>query len=127
MRTVVAGVCGALTLGLLTNSYEAGEKGKAKYTISEVMKKAHKKDVGLLAKVSAGKGDKADAEKLLEMYTELAKNNPPKGGEESWKRFTTGLVAAAKVAVKGGEDAGEKLKKASNCTACHSVHKAPKR
>jgi hypothetical protein len=123
MRIVVAGVCAALALCLLSGSYQAGEKGKAKYSIKQVMKKAHSKG-GLLAKVAEGKGDKADAEKLLELYTEMAKNDPPKGGAESWKRFTNGLITAAKVAVKGGEDAGEKLKKAATCSACHRQHKA---
>ncbi len=122
MRTLVAGACAVLTVCLLAGSQQAGEKGKAKYEISEVMQKAHKKG-GLLFRVSAGKGDKADAEKLLEMYTELAKNKPPRGDAQSWKRFTDGLVAAAKVAVKGGADAGAKLRKAANCMACHKAHK----
>jgi hypothetical protein len=127
MRIVVAGVCAAVAMGLLAGSYQAGEKAKAKYSIKEVMKKAHDKKTGLLYKVGAGNGDKADAEKLLEMYIEMAKNNPPKGGAESWKRLTNGLIVAAKVAVTGGPDAGEKLKTASACTACHKVHKGPKR
>ena len=121
MRFVVAGVCAALAMFLLAGTDQAGEKDKAKYTISEVMLKAHKG--GLLTKVAAGKGDKADAEQLLEFYIALAKNKPPEGDAESWKKFTDGLVAAAKVAVKGGSDAGKRLKKAANCTACHKVHK----
>jgi hypothetical protein len=122
MRTLVAGACAVLTVCLLTGSHEAGEKGKPKYEISEVMQKAHKKG-GLLFKVAAGKGDKEDAEKLLDLYTELAKNKPPKGDPKSWKRFTDGLVAAAKVAVKGGADSGKQLRKAANCMGCHSAHK----
>lgn len=125
MKFVVAGICAALGVCLLGGSFEAGEKGKAKYTISEVMKKAHSKN-GLLNKVKSGKGDKADAEKLLDMYIALAKNMPPKGDAESWKKFTNGLIAAAKVAVEGGPDAGKKLAKAANCGACHKLHKLPK-
>src|SRR5262245_47400938 len=121
MRFVGAGVCAAWAMFVLAGRGHEGDKDKAKYSISEVMLKAHKG--GLLTKVAAGKGDKADAEKLLEMYTELAKNKPPEGDAESWKKFTDGLVAAAKVAVKGGPDAGKRLKKAANCTACHKVHK----
>jgi hypothetical protein len=122
MRTLVAGVCAVVAVGFLAGSQQAGEKGKPKYEISEVMQKAHKKG-GLLFKVASGKGDKADAEKLLEMYSELAKNKPPRGDARSWKRFTDGLVAAAKVAVKGGPDAGKQLRKAANCMGCHSAHK----
>jgi hypothetical protein len=127
MRLVAAGVCAALALILLAGTNQAGdkdkkdEKDKAKYSISEVMLKAHKG--GLLNKVAAGKGDKADAEKLLDFYIALAKNKPPEGDAESWKKFTDGLVAAAKVAVKGGPDAGKRLKKAANCSACHKIHK----
>ncbi len=129
MRTLVAGACAVLAAVLILGegSYRAADKadkdGKdVKYTISDVMKKAHGKG-GLLGKVAAGKGDKADAEKLLEMYTELAKNKPPQGDAASWKKFTDGLVAAAKVAVSGGENAGKQLKKAANCKACHTAHK----
>jgi hypothetical protein len=121
MRILVAGVCAVVAVCLLGSSFQAGEK-KAKYTISEVMKAAHGKG-GLLPKVAKGEGDKADAEKLLDLYTELAKNKPPEGDAQSWKRFTDGLIAAAKVAVKGGDDAGKRLMKAANCKACHTVHK----
>jgi hypothetical protein len=121
MRFVVAGVCAALAMFVLAGTDQAGEKDKAKYTISEVMLQAHKG--GLLNRVASGKGDKADAEKLLDYYLALGKNKPPEGDAKSWKKFTDGLVAAAKVAVKGDEDAGKRLKKASNCTACHKVHK----
>jgi hypothetical protein len=127
MRIVLAGVCAALAFFVLVGSDHAGEKGKGKgkpkYTISEVMEKAHDMDDGLLFKVAAGKGNKEDAKKLLELYTELAKNKPPEGDPKSWKRFTDGLIAAAQVAVKGGEDAGKRLKKAANCSACHKAHK----
>jgi hypothetical protein len=126
MRIVLAGVCAALAFFVLVSSDQAGEKkgkGKPKYTISEVMDKAHDRDEGLLFKVAAGKGDKADAKQLLELYTELAKNKPPEGDPKSWKRFTDGLIAAAQVAVKGGPDAGQRLKKAANCNGCHKAHK----
>jgi hypothetical protein len=130
MRLVVAGVCAALAMILLAGTNQAGdkdkkdekdEKDKPKYSIKEVMLKAHKG--GLLNKVAAGKGEKADAEKLLEFYIALAKNKPPEGDANSWKRFTMGLIMAAKVAVEGGPDAGKRLKGAANCTACHKLHK----
>lgn len=94
---------------------------KPEYTIKEVMKEAHKG--GLLKKVASGQGSKADAERLLVLYKALAANKPPKGPEESWKEKTTALVEAAQAAVDGDSDAAAKLKKASNCAACHKVHK----
>ncbi|MCC6419665.1 MAG: hypothetical protein IT429_15640 [Gemmataceae bacterium] len=123
MRIVFAGLCvaaAALLVGAGQNS-QAGQKEK--YSISDVMKQAHNKKTGLLKKIASGKGDKADAEKLLEMYIALAKNKPPQGDADSWKKFTDGLVAAAKVAVEGGKNAGKQLTKAANCGACHKVHK----
>jgi hypothetical protein len=124
MRILVTGVCGLVAILLLSagDDSQAGEKKKdPKYTISDVMIQAHKG--GLLKKVAAGEGDKGDAQKLLEMYTALAENKPPQGDAASWKRFTDGLVAAARAAVGGDAKAGKLLKKAANCMACHNVHK----
>jgi hypothetical protein len=120
MRTLVVGACGAFVLAMLVSmgSYEAVGGEKAKYTIKEVMKEAHKD--GLLKKVSGGMGDKKDAERLLELYTALSKNTPPMGEKDSWKKITDDVVAAAKKAVAGDTAA---LKKAVNCGACHKAHK----
>ena len=77
--------------------YVAGrskEKGdKAKYTIKEVMQEAHKS--GLVRKVAQGKAEKADKEKLVEYYTSLPQNKPPKGDAKEWKDQTEAMLAAA--------------------------------
>lgn len=104
--------------GMLTN---AQEKGAPKYSTKDVMKEAMKG--GLCGKVAGGKGSKEDAAKLLELFTSLAANKPAKGEAASWKEKTGALVAAAKEAVDGKEGAGDKLKKAANCKACHDAHK----
>jgi hypothetical protein len=102
-----------------------------KYTIKEVMGKAHKglkdpkdpKDPSLFAIVSDGKGTKEQKEMLLELYTALPANKPPKGDADKWKEKTKSIVDAAKEVVDG-KDGGEKdLKKAVSCKDCHDAFK----
>jgi hypothetical protein len=100
----------------------AQEESKPKYTIKQVMKAAHAK-MALKDKVVAGTATDEEKKSLLEHYEALAASKPPKGDEAAWKEKTAKLVAAAKDAVDGKEGAGEKLRAASNCAACHSAHK----
>ena len=91
--------------------------------IKEVMKQAHKKPGELLKKVATNSATDAQKKELLKLYQALAKSTPPKGDEASWKQKTELLVAAAKAAVDGDEDAPRRLMTASNCKACHLDHK----
>ena len=94
---------------------------KKPLTVKEVMKKAHKD--GLLKKVTGGKASVQEKKTLALLYNELGKNKPKKGSAASWKKMTGELVAAA-VKVAKNEDGGmAALKAASNCKACHKVHK----
>ncbi|MFO1021189.1 MAG: hypothetical protein U0903_10895 [Planctomycetales bacterium] len=97
---------------------------KPKYTISDVMKKALKGGPkSLNGKVAAGKASDDEKKLLVEMYESMAAQKPPKGSDESWKKFAGALVTAAKDAKEDKEGAAAALKKASNCTACHDAHK----
>ncbi|MCI0356926.1 MAG: hypothetical protein L0211_00380 [Planctomycetaceae bacterium] len=119
-KLLVAGVMiafGWVAFSLATNAEDA----KPKYTIKEVMKSAHK--AKLHEKVADGKATDAEKKQLVEFYTALAANKPPKGDEASWKEKTAALLAAAKDAEAGKEGAGAALKKAYNCAACHGAHK----
>jgi surface antigen len=89
--------------------------------IKAVMKAAMKG--GLCKKVASGEGTDADKKELLSMFESLAKANPPRGEEASWKAKTGALVEGARAAVDGKDNAGALLKKAANCKACHDVHK----
>ncbi|HVR76397.1 MAG TPA: hypothetical protein VMT52_18860 [Planctomycetota bacterium] len=94
---------------------------RAKYPIKQVMKEAHKD--GLWKKVTEGKGSKEEKARLLELYTSLWDNAPPKGDEASWTKKTgTVVVAAAKVLLEQ-DKAVDELKGAVNCKACHDTHK----
>lgn len=95
-----------------------------KFKIKEVMKKCMA-DGGpkLCSKVATGAANDAEKKELVELFTALAANKPPKGEEASWKELTGALVAAAKECAEGKEGGPEKLKKAANCGACHKAHK----
>jgi hypothetical protein len=94
-----------------------------KYSIKDVMARAHKPPANLLRKVAQGDATAQEKADLLELYKALAENSPPKGDAASWKEKTGLLVSAAQAAVDGDADAGSQLKKAGNCMACHSAHK----
>jgi hypothetical protein len=115
-----------LAVGLLAAAglYLAAAEKKPKYSIKEVMEEAHKE--GLLKKVASGKGDKEDKDKLLELYTALSQNKPPKGDADDWKDRTAKMVAAARDVSKGEEGAEKKLAKTVNCMGCHSLHRPKK-
>ena len=99
------------------------QDGKPKYTIKEVMKQATGRPAKLLNTILDGKGTDDDKKKLLELYTEMAKNKAPKGDADNWKKLNDAVVAAAKDVVDGKEGGIEALKKATNCKDCHSQHK----
>jgi hypothetical protein len=116
--TVFAGLLG---IGVLFGADE-----KPKFTIKEIMQKAH--NGGLLNTIKDGKGTKADKDRLLELYTELGKNRPPRGTEAAWKQKCDAIVAAAKELALAKNEAAvkpaiDKLSMAVDCQACHSVHR----
>jgi YHS domain-containing protein len=93
--------------------------------IKEVMA-LHKGKESFLANILAGKGSDDDLKKLVSAYDVLAAQKPPTGDEASWKNLTAALSAAAKEAAAKKDGALDKLKAASNCKACHELHKPKK-
>jgi hypothetical protein len=117
-RAVVPAV---LALGMLL-----GATFQAK-TAKEIMTAANKGDDSLFKKVSSGKGTDDDIKKLVEYYDALAAiAKPPMGDEAGWKTKTAALAAAAHEVAEKKAGAVEKLTKAGDCKACHSVHKPKK-
>jgi hypothetical protein len=116
---------GTLVLGLGTwgawSVADDAEEEEPKYTIKEVMKTAHKEK--LLQKVANGEGTEEDAKLLLELYTALSQNEPPKGDPEHWKQMTGAIVEGAQAVVDGTDGAGKKLLETVNCGECHGEHK----
>jgi len=129
MRTVKYFLLAALTCSLVGGvGYRAEEKKgeKPKYTIKQVMKMAHGKD-GLRNKVTEGTATKEEKEKLLELYTALSQNKPPKGDEKDWQERTAKLVKAAKDVVAGKAAGIKELPQPADCMGCHSMHRPEKK
>jgi hypothetical protein len=120
--SLLAGV--ALTVAVFSPSTFADSKDEE--IIKEVMKKYHKAPQGqdnVAKKAANGKATPEELKALVEAYQKMAKTHPPKGDEASWKEKNTKLVAAAKALEKGDANGVAMYKEASNCKACHSVHK----
>lgn len=93
-----------------------------KHTIKDVMQKAHKG--GLTKKVAKGEATAEEKKLLVELYTALAANKPPKGDEAGFKEKASELLAAAKEAEEGKAGAADKVNAIfMKCMACHSAHK----
>ena len=123
MKKVLVGflVVAVMLSGLvLVNSANADEE-KPKYSISDVMKKAHKG--GLLKKAKAGEASKEEMKMLVAMYEAMAQNKPPKGDAAAWKKRTTAIVASAKALAEGKKGAKARLTRATNCGSCHKAFK----
>jgi cytochrome c553 len=99
--------------------------GKPKYTIKEVMKEIHKGDDNIGKRAVKGQASKDDINKMVEYYTSLPLNDPPRGDKESWLAKTTALVKASQELKAGSAGAVEHYKQAANCKACHEAHKPP--
>ena len=86
----------------------AADEEKAKFTIKEVMKQAHGGGNNSLAsKVAAGTATKEEKDKLVELYTALAKNKPTKGDAKSWKEKSDLVLKCAEGCAKGDTGAGQ--------------------
>ena len=120
-------LCGAV-LGVFCVGAAAAvgpaQDDEPKYKIKDVMNKAHKGGQdALVQRIIAGKGTDSEKKELVEYYTALGKNKPPKGEQKSWDEKTKALLDAAKEVQEGKEGGADNLKKAANCMACHRAHR----
>ncbi len=115
--------CTVAVGSIMSLARAADEAAKPKHTIKEVMKIAHNKESGLLAKVLSGEGTDEQKKELLDVYVSLAEGKPGKGDLDSWHTLAGGAALAAAKVVVGREGALDELKTASNCKACHDIHK----
>jgi hypothetical protein len=113
----VVAVC--LTAGTAICLADDAEEGG--HTTKEVMQQAHKG--GLLKKVLDGNASDEEKVQLLNLYVSLRENEAPKGDGDSWNDKTDAILIAAAKVVAGRDGATDELKGATNCMACHSVHK----
>jgi hypothetical protein len=54
----------------------------------------------------------------------MANTQPDRGSVDAWKARTGALVSAAQDLIDGKEGAGDRLRAASDCRACHQAHRA---
>lgn len=127
MRTLKIIVAPVLILGLVIGlAVVRAAEDAPKYTIKEVMKMAHHGQNSLAKKVASGKATKEEDKKLVQLYTALAANKPPRGDINVWKEKTGALVDAAKGVEDGKAGATKHLATAMNCGACHKIFKPKK-
>lgn len=119
MKKLALSMVGILGIALMTGFAVSAEDEAP--NIKKVMATCMKG--GLCAKVANGQANDEEKAQLVAMFTALSKAKPPKGEAESWKTKTAALVKAAEAAKAGSEGAGDALKKAANCMACHKEHK----
>jgi cytochrome c553 len=90
--------------GDATKGGDAATGDAPKYTIEEVMEKAHKgKEKSMFSRVTAGKGSDEDKKNLVEYYEAMIANKPPKGDPAAWVKRNEAVLAAAK---KGADRRG---------------------
>lgn len=123
-RSRVAILCavGLVTLACLNVTVQATppDDAEPKHTIKEVMQAMKK---GLLKKVVSGEATAEEKTQLLDYYISLVENTPKKGDANSWHKLAGDAAKAAAKVVVGREGATDELKAATNCKACHDVHK----
>ena len=127
-RTVLVLSAAVLVAGgafVFAKSKKVKKEVKPRYTIEQVMKQAHKKK--LVDKVIDGKASQEEKEKLLDLYLALWNNKPPRGDLQSWKNKTGDVIVAAARVVLNEDGALEQLDQATDCRACHNVHRPKKK
>lgn len=111
-----------LTVGVTNGFGDDAEEGDG-HTNKEVMA-AHKGGANsLLSRVVSGDATAEEQVELLDLYVSLRENEAPRGDAESWHELTDAILIAASKVVAGRDGAGDELKEATNCMACHSQHK----
>ena len=81
------------------------------------MTKSFKADDNLKDLIIEGMATDEQKAQFIDYVENLAQFEPRKGDAASWKEKTDALIASAKDSDMAA------LKKATNCKACHSVHK----
>lgn len=97
--------------------------GGPKASIGQAMKQGFKGDNSPLKRILGGKGTKADAAALTAAIGAMAAGKPDKGDADDWKQRTDALVKAMDQINKGDKAGVDALQNASNCKACHNLHK----
>ena len=126
-RTLITSLVAALFNGLAATPALPAADDKPKYSTKDIMKALNKGDENLGKKVARGHGTAEDFSKLVDYYSALPANKPPRGDQSSWDAKTAALVKASKALMTGEPGALAAYKAAVNCKACHTEHKPEKK
>ncbi|MDB5330672.1 MAG: hypothetical protein JWP03_1823 [Phycisphaerales bacterium] len=96
---------------------------KPKFTVKEVMEKAHKGKTSLAKTAIDGKATKEELTQLLEFYQSMAMQKPEKGDLADWNARNKALVGSTQEMLDGDKAGLPAYKKAVDCKACHKLHK----
>jgi len=121
MRKFVMGLTAFALMGLVCVSVLDAAEEAPKYTIKQVMQKAHKG--GLLKKALAGDASKDELKQLHAYYVALSQQKPKKGDLDQWKEKTSAILKAYEALVQGKDGAAARLKAVTNCGDCHKPFK----
>lgn len=93
--------------------------------IEKVMKKGMKGDDSPLNKVLKGEASADQTKELAALVKTMNGTKAPEGDQAAYEKKVAELIAAMDAVAGGdtGDAAIGRLKKASNCKACHSEHK----
>jgi hypothetical protein len=128
-KITLGAVAAVLISGLpltATADHHGGEKKKdirKPKDVHDVMEMSHEGKKSIVARVRDGKGSKEDLEILVIHYGVMAKSEPPRGKMDSWKKKTKELNRTIKNLQTGKANSLAEFKEASNCKACHNLHK----
>jgi hypothetical protein len=126
-RTLTTVIAAAAFVGITATPAFPATDAKPKYSTKEIMKALNKGDENIGKKVSRGQGSAEDFDKLVEYYSALPANKPPRGDQSSWDAKTAALLKASKSLKAGEPGALAAYKAAVNCKACHTEHKPEKK
>jgi hypothetical protein len=141
LTKIVKGICGtkrcggvlavvaALSLVQIGAAW-AADAAKSKHTIKDVMKGAFKGDTSLRSKIVAGTATPEQKKQFLDLTEALSMNKPPKGDKAAWDAKVATLIKSSHDLLDGATAAAAPdaaklaaFKTASDCKACHTVHK----
>jgi hypothetical protein len=107
----------------LLGSTNAADEKKDEWTIKTIMKFAHDKENGALAKAKAGTISDEDKKKLVSAYVALPTLKPSKEGADldAWKKATQPIADAAKAFGDGKDEKAAKLGALLKCGDCHKM------
>lgn len=131
------GIVGLVVLGLTLATVWASpiKKDRPDSDIDLIMQKGfggYPPRPRLLQTILSGKASQKDKDAFAKLCEELSKTKPPEGSLEDWKKLTTSILEDARAVATGGEGeeaktALDKLKKDTDCKACHDSYQRKKK